>query len=1051
MKARTPGTGLHLSALRTARRQSRGRYARGTILVLLTLSLIGVTFGVPFEGRLAEGADEPVSAAPASGVQDRLPVDLAARPNGLRSMPMEFRPKTRWWWPRIDVDKAEIKRELLAIKRAGFGGVEQVLMRDFDGWDKPLFRENTKYALQVAINLGLSFDITLGPGWPMSAPSADDFDARLSMQDLVHGAIDVVGPVPVTAPLPRPVDNGTRSLELVALTAAQIDPTAPDTANGVVTLNPDSMRDITATVAGEMFTWTPPTGTWRVFAFYMRATGQRPHANQKTTVFSTLLSQLPFDLPEMEEVNEGNLVVDHFSLEATKAAVKDYDRMLFGNDMDALWERSNGMVFEDSIEIGHAGPGNSVALPLGPELRPFWTRDMKREFARRRGYDVTPLLPVTLPEYGLSDGGGARVKRDLRDTLQDLWIDNHMQANADWAKTHGMRTRQQAYGFAGFDHIRGATGAQHPDVETLGFGDPAIVSPQVVLPGPNYNAWGSAEGWAAMDTYREISSGAHLSGADIVSNEWGAALQGHYTMQPTDYVALANRAMSVGVSSQILHGFAYKFFDEPPFSPPWPGWCAWCEAPFAFADSWNQDWPQWPSWRRLNDYVARAQGVLRQGDPRVDVTVLGGRANIADFGVPLSQRGYTYDFLDQQSAAELPLPRGRRLLPGGPSYKALVVAGQATMAGPTARRLLAFARKGLPVVLYGVLPSKGVSYADAAREDKAVQDAVKALLRLPNVRRADTAAALTSALTALRVRPDFRTAWSSNVVPLHRRTAAGDVWFLYNHSTEDVRTTATFAAKGTPFRLDLFTGQASRAGAYRTTTRGTVLPLHLKAGQTAAVIIRRAAPARHATTTTADEAVIRGSRLVITDADGGRVTTRLSNGRTVVSHLPAAPAARALTGPWQVDATLVNPEGRTDVKVTMDHLTDWRQVPELTGQSGRATYTTSFTVPRSWVARGHEVRVDLGNVAGSAEVSVNGRPVNGLSAFSGPRPLTQSLRVGKNTITVRVATTFLNKIAALARSGDPRYAQFNTKLPEESGLLGPVRLVPFARSSIRLR
>src|SRR3954453_17059101 len=109
------------------------------------------------------------------------PVDLAAHPAGLRDhLPMPYRPKFRWWWPSAHLDRAEIDRELVAIKAAGFGGVEETLLRNLNqGWDPP-FRESIRAALTKANALGMRFDTTLGPSWPMSSPAVDDFSKGLS-------------------------------------------------------------------------------------------------------------------------------------------------------------------------------------------------------------------------------------------------------------------------------------------------------------------------------------------------------------------------------------------------------------------------------------------------------------------------------------------------------------------------------------------------------------------------------------------------------------------------------------------------------------------------------------------------------------------------------------------------------------------------------------------------------------------------------------------------------------------------------------------------------
>src|SRR3954447_474069 len=145
-------------------------------------------------GRARRAVVAAVLAVLVAAPSAQAAVDLARRPAALKDVPMEYRPKFRWWWPTANVDPAETARELEAMKAAGFGGVEQTLLRSPTQWWDPAFRRNVRAALTKATELGMRFDTTLGPMWPISSPAVDDFSKRLSMQEAVVLAIDVAGP-----------------------------------------------------------------------------------------------------------------------------------------------------------------------------------------------------------------------------------------------------------------------------------------------------------------------------------------------------------------------------------------------------------------------------------------------------------------------------------------------------------------------------------------------------------------------------------------------------------------------------------------------------------------------------------------------------------------------------------------------------------------------------------------------------------------------------------------------------------------------------------------
>ena len=183
----------------------------------------------------------------------------------------------------------------------------------------------------------------------------------------------------------------------------------------------------------------------------------------------------------------------------------------------------------------------------------------------------------------------------------------------------------------------------------------------------------------------------------------------------------------------------------------------------------------------------------------------------------------------------------------GPAYKALVVDDQEALPAATAKRLVALARAGLPVVVYGRVPAAGVGYKDAAAEDAAVDGDAASSAGCRNVRVARTPAALVSALRALAVRPDLRARRASTIVPVHRRTKAGDVWFLYNDSPRRARGRFTFATPGAPSEIDLWTGRATRLAEYTRRGGRVTVPLSLAPGATALLTFdrRREGRAQH--------------------------------------------------------------------------------------------------------------------------------------------------------------------------------------------------------------
>ena len=285
-----------------------------------------------------------------------------------------------------------------------------------------------------------------------------------------------------------------------------------------------------------------------------------------------------------------------------------------------------------------------------------------------------------------------------------------------------------------------------------------------------------------------------------------------------------------------------------------------------------------------------------------------------------------------------------------------MVDDQTSLPEVAAERLVGLARAGLPVVIYGRPPTGGVGFKGARGEDAAVRTAIRRLRRLSNVRAASSPGALLRALRRLAVGPDFSPRRTTSIVPVHRHTAAGDVWFLYNDSPRRARAVVSFATSGAPTEVDLWTGRATRLGGYVRRGRRVTLPVSLAAGDTALL--------------TFDRSRARGS--------GGR-PRRLpgSAGR------PRAMACnRADHRAERRRPDRANPSGAHRLG---EHRRAAREVGDrhLHGHGAR---------PARWLRRGRGVLLDPGAFGGGLRLWINGRrvagpPVPGESPTDVTRPL----------------------------------------------------------------
>jgi len=160
-----------------------------------------------------------------------------------------------------------------------------------------------------------------------------------------------------------------------------------------------------------------------------------------------------------------------------------------------------------------------------------------------------------------------------------------------------------------------------------------------------------------------------------------------------------------------------------------------------------------------------------------------------------------------------------------------------------------------------------------------------------------------------------------------------------------------------------------------------------------------------------------------------------------------------IEGKWQVTFVEGGPELPGGFET--EDLDSWTELgdDEAKRFAGTARYKISFDAP---VDDADEWVLELGRVCESARVKINGKYVGALWSIPFEMPVGEFLRKGENVLEVEVTNLSANRIADLDRRGvvwkkfyDINFVNINYEKfdasgwpPMDSGLLGPVRLIP---------
>lgn len=930
------------------------------------------------------------------------------------------RPLYRFWNSGGMMTAESIAAQVAQMKAIGAGGFEANQLAGIPGlssmpgydaathaFGTPEWTRAWTQLFQAGTAAGLEVSQIYTPGWSAGIQGISP-DAKGTAKEITFGSATLDGGATFNGALPTaPLPTGVTKRVLQGVVAYRCTANCADGATETPVLDAASAVNLTRAVSGDTVTWTAPAGTDRylLVASWMNGTGQ--------TI-------------DLAATPTPSFMVDHFSSAGASAITSYWERNVLTPQLRAAFRKSGGSLFFDSLELNHQDK----------QIR-HWTDDFLSQFQKRRGYSLVPYLAAvatSTPQFDFAGGVGGRVRQDYTQTLSELFVAHHIEPLKAWAHRYGLMMRGQAYSSWGptpLDYTDAATALDIPEQEANN----------------RSTATNPLFGTAGSDTWRQVVSANAMAGRSIVS--WEAGTFGREDgLARQSLVAKLNSQFSLGVNKVIYHGWADQ---SPGTATTWPGYY-----PFRnyVGDVYGPQTPFSVDDTTINDYVGRVQRVLRRGTLASDVAVFWDRAGDAQFDdTTLADAGYSYGFVNNtlvtKASSRVRNDRVTRL-----GYRAIVVdalGDGANLDLATAKRLLGWARQGLPIVVVGD-PSDQVNGYHPG-QDAAMARTIERLLAARSVVTVSSRTKALGALRSLGVNPDASYD-SEPLRTLHRTTKDSDYYFLFNSSTERTSTTVTLKGRGVPYRYNAWTGAVTPIAEYSRTRSGVRVPVDLATGQGELIALTRGnadTPRTRCTpsalSTTADELVVgSGSSLLMRDAKAGRYSTRLADGRRVISTIDTV-AAPVTPQSWTLNVTSwhAGASPSETAKTALDEimlttgsdktLPSWQKIDGLANSSGTAVYSTKLDVGPAWTG-GTGAYLDLGQVLGTAQVSVNGRQLPALDQVgTGRIDLGGYLNAGSNTIEVRIATPVNN-------------AGFGTK--DAYGLVGPVTLTPYGQASIQV-
>ena len=983
---------------------------------------------------------------------------------GFRTPPDSVRPWVYWVWMDGNLSRKGITADLESMKRAGIGGVMIMevnvgIPRGPVKFMSPAWKELFKHVVREAERCGIQVTLLSGPGWTGSG--GPWVTPENSMQLLVGATTRVSGPAMFDGFLPRPSrrraffgdsllpapleqakNDYYRDVGVLAYPTPSAADTIPDinekalyvrapysSQKGVkpfipvesaypelpagAAVDPTNVVDITSRLSvGGRLAWHVPPGRWTIARFGRTSNG----ANSR-----------PAPVPGL------GLECDKLDTAALNA---HYDAFI-GSLLREIGPRNRAggggwtMLHIDSWEMGSQN----------------WTGRFREEFTRRRGYDIFPYLPALTGAIVRDRETSERFLWDLRATAGELLLENHARHLRDLGRRDGLTLSIEPYDMT--------------PCADMSLGSIADV--------PMCEFW--LYGFNTSYSVFEATSIAHTTGKPEVDAEAFTSGDGEkWQGWPGSMKSLGDWAFASGVNRFVFHRYQHQ---------PWlhlaPGMTM---GPFGVHWERTQTW--WEMVPAYHTYLSRCQFLLMQGLPVADVCFLVAEGAPEVFrppasalrGDPPDREGYNFDgCAPDVFMADMSVRDGRLTLPGGMSYRLLVLPERKTMSPALLGKVRDLVREGATVV--GPRPEKSPGLSDFPACDERVRalaedlwgdcDGVRvkshafgkgrvvwdrATWKETDSLRSGTGAMeqeqyadygfVTRLLARDGVPPDFSS--DVHIRYTHREVDGAGIYFVANPEEKVVQALCVFRTAGMqPELWDPLTGVTRDMHDYSVSAGLTTLPIRFEPLQSYFVVFRHAPLAGPGT------------------------------------DFPALDTLGVIGGPWRVsfDTSLGGP-GRE----TFRHLEDWTARPEkgIRYYSGVATYVAKFDRPHPAArAAGGTARVwlDLGVVKNMASVRLNGHSLGTVWCAPWRVEVTDALRIRGNTLEIRVANLWPNRLigdekmrpdAAYGPGGNlirwPRWLRgadplrpparhtfatwrhYTAKSPLlPSGLLGPVRLL----------
>ncbi|MDZ7900411.1 MAG: glycosyl hydrolase [Arcicella sp.] len=886
---------------------------------------------------------------------------IAAAQPKWKPITQQSKPWSRWWWEGNAVNRKDLTYNMEAYKKVGLGGLEITPIYGVKGYESqfidflsPKWVDMFKHTLKEGTRLGMGIDLANASGWPFGGSWVTPEDACKAVFHKTY-----------TLKEGENLNENIVFIQTPLLRYVLPKKTTISELKYPISANKDLQE---LAIDQVRFEQNLPLQTLMAYS----DKGEVIHLTEKVNKDGKLNWQAPagnwtlyavfqgFHGKMVERAGPGGEgdVIDHFSAKAIKNYLSAFDKAFSKSDVSSM-----RAFFNDSYEVDDAR-GQSD-----------WTEALFDEFKARRGYDLRNHLPNLFSKENTDLNH--RVLFDYRTTIGDLILEKYTSEWAKWAHARGKVVRNQAHG----------SPANTLDLYSV------VDIPEI-------------EGTDLL-RIKFASSASNVMGKKLTSSESATWENEHFLSNLGDVKRALDLFMVGGVNHIFYHGTNYS-----PKEAAFPGWLFYAAVHFTPHN------PFWKDFGKLNNYVTRCQTFLQDSKGNNDVlfyfpitdrltepspkgllehfdgvTPEFNGTDFKELGQKLLDRGYGFDFISDKQIGNLST-KNKLILTGGISYKTILLAESEQIPLETLEKLITLAKQGANIIFHKKLPTDvpGLGNLDTRRAK------FKAILGELNFVQKNSLGGGRSEVgfsqakigqgsffvgesldEMMNVAKIYRETMIDNGLQFVRKShAKGNYYFVNNKTTKafDGWVKLSVSAKSAA----LYNPMTETLGMAKYKAKTNEIYLQLEAGESCIIETYK---------------------------------TPVSGVKYAYFRPKSEP--QELTGTWKISFL----EGGPTLPKTVETKTldSWTKLEgdDYKNFSGTASYSLNFSKPNT-SATGYWL--DLGKVAESATVTINGRFLGTLLGPTYKVFVPNSLLKAQNSLVIKVSNSMANRVIALEKQGE---------------------------------